>query len=103
MSRISVAEARKIILRKLKDMRKWGESHTHYKNMLNSIPKDQRGSKEVRKAIKELCAESKIIIKKTAQEHHVSLNPKLSQEINKEINIQKVYINIQKENIYKDE
>jgi len=103
MGRISIVAARNAILRQLKLMRKWGESHTHYKNMLGSIPKDQRGSKQVKKAVNELLSEGKIIIKKTTQEHHVSLNPKLSQEINKEIKIQKLYINIQKENIYKDE
>jgi len=103
MGKISVIAARNAILRQLKLMRKWGESHTHYKNMLGSIPKDQRGSKQVRKAVKELFSEGKIIIKKTTQEHHVSLNPKFSREIKKEINIQKLNINIQKENIYKDE
>ena len=71
--------------------------------MLAAFPKDQRGSREVKKAIKELLTEGKIIVKITPGEHHVSLNSHLSQEIKKEANIQILNINIQKENIYKDE
>jgi len=103
MGRISTTVARKRILRQLMNTRKWGESHTHHKNMLTAIPKDQRGSKNVKKAIKELLSEGKIITKKTTGEHHVALNPHLSKEIKKEVNIQIINIDIQKQKIYKDE
>lgn len=78
-------EARKAILTKLFNMNKWGGSHTHYKHMLGSLPKDVRGAKEVKKAVKDLIKEGKIIPKQTTQEPHVSLNPEKASEIKGEI------------------
>jgi len=103
MARVSVAVARKKILEYLMNMKKWGESHTSHKSMFAPFPKDQRGSREVKKAVKELLSEGKIIIKKTTGEYHVSLNHHLTDDIKKEVNIQILNINIQKENVYKGE
>ena len=78
-------EARKAILTKLFNMNKWGGAHTHYKHMLGSLPKDKRGAKEVKKAVKDLIKEGKILPKQTIQEPHVSLNPEKAKEIKDEI------------------
>lgn len=77
--------ARKTILRKLMNMRKWGGSHTHFKHMLGGLPKHLRGSKEVKKAIKDLIREQKLLTKQTLQEPHVSLNPAKAKEIKDEL------------------
>jgi hypothetical protein len=78
-------EARKAILVKLFNMNKWGGSHTHFKHMLGSLPKDVRGAKEVKKAIKDLIKEGKLLPKQTTQEPHVSLNPEKAKDIKEEI------------------
>ena len=73
-----------MLLRCLDDRNNWGASHTSFKRMLKKIPVHDRGSKEVKKAASNLIKERKIMLKKTMEEHHVSLNPRLLKEIRTE-------------------
>jgi len=78
--------ARRTILETLSKRRKWGASHTHYKHAFARFPRNEWGSKEVKQAFSDLVKEGKLVIKKTVEETHISLNPKLSREIQLEIN-----------------
>jgi len=78
------AAMRRILLRCLDNRNNWGASHTSFKRMLKKIPVHDRGSKEVKKATSDLIKEGKVILKKTVEEHHVSLNPRLMREIKAE-------------------
>ena len=77
-------DSRKNILQVLIGKNKWGGSHTHYKHMFSKIPKHQRGEKEVKTAADDLIREGRIMLKKTTEEEHVSLNPVYAQEIKQE-------------------
>ena len=76
---------RRMILECLQQRSKWGGSHTSTKNMLRKIPHHDWGSKEARQAASDLIKEGKIMIKKTVEDDHVSLNPRLVDEIRREI------------------
>ena len=86
MNELKYRFARQTILERLSKRRKWGNSHTHYKHALAGLPRDTGGSKEVKQAFSDLIKENKIMLKKTVEEAHISLNPKLSGEIKAEIN-----------------
>jgi hypothetical protein len=60
---------------------KWNESHTEEKNIFKSFPKHMRGTKEVKKAFKELCKKEFIIRYKKTGETHISLNIRKKREI----------------------
>jgi len=75
---------RQLILRSLDSRNKWGASHTAFKRMLKKIPRHDRGSKEAKQAVIDLIKEGKIILKKTLEEEHVSLNPRMIKEIKEE-------------------
>jgi len=75
------AEVRKRMLRRLANLGKWGGNHTHFKHLFQVVPKHERGLKEIKRAIKDLIKEEKIIAKPTNQEPHVSLNPNKREEI----------------------
>jgi|ETN01SMinimDraft_4_1059930.scaffolds.fasta_scaffold102140_2 hypothetical protein len=86
MNEFKYRVARQTILETLSRRRKWGGSHTHYKYAFARIPREEWGSKEVKQAFSDLVKEEKILLKKTVEEAHVSLNTKLSEEIKAEIN-----------------
>ncbi len=71
----------KRFLRKLLNLNIWGGRHTHLKNLQKSLPSHLRGSKEAKKAIKELLKREFIIIKPSTGEKHVSLNSHKQKEI----------------------
>ncbi len=75
---------RGLILRCLDSRGKWGGAHTSIKRMLAKISRDQRGSKEAKLAVCDLIKEGKIMIKKTLEDDHVSLNPRMLKEIREE-------------------
>lgn len=75
---------RQMILRCLDSRNKWGASHTSFERMLRKIPRNERGSKEAKNAFSDLVREGKILLKKSADELHVSLNPRLLAEIKAE-------------------
>jgi len=79
------SHARRMILQCLHSRDKWGGAHTSIKHILKKIPVHARGSKEVRKAASDLIKENKIILKKTTEDDHVSLNPRLLNEIREEL------------------
>jgi len=71
------------ILRKLMSLKppKWGNSHTEEKNLVKGLPSHLKGTKTVKKAIKELYQLEFLIKQKKTGEWHVSLNPKKKEEI----------------------
>lgn len=77
--------ARRMILQCLHSRDKWGGAHTSIKHILKKIPPHARGSKEVKKAAADLIKEGKILLKKTIEDDHVSLNPRLLREIREEL------------------
>ncbi|MFH1424238.1 MAG: hypothetical protein ABIG20_00990 [archaeon] len=76
---------RRIVLETLDRRGKWGGAHTSVVNMLKKIPRENRGSKETKRAIADLVKERKIMLKKTVEDDHVSLNPRFIKEIKEEI------------------
>jgi len=84
-------QARRTILQCLSLRDKWGGSHTSIKHLTKKIPPHIRGSKEVKRAAVDLIKEGKILIKKTVEDDHVSLNPRFLKEIKEELNSKKVY------------
>ena len=71
------------ILRKLMAMKppKWGHSHTEEKNLIKGLPSHLRGSKIVKRAIKELYKKEFLLKAKKTGEWHVSLNSQKKREI----------------------
>ena len=75
---------RQVILHNLDSRGKWGAAHTSFTRMLKKIPRHDRGVKETKKAVSDLIKEGKILLKRTLEEDHVSLNPRLTKEIKAE-------------------
>lgn len=71
----------KRFLRKLINLNIWGGRHTELKNLQKALPDHLRGSKESKKAIKELLDQDFISIKMSTGEYHVSLNSHKQKEI----------------------
>ena len=71
----------KRFLRKLLNLNIWGGRHTQLKNLQKALPSHLRGSKESKRAIKELVEREFVIIKPSTGEKHVSLNSHKQQEI----------------------
>ena len=68
-------------LRKLINLNIWGGRHTELKNLQKSLPSHLRGSKDAKKAIKELIKKEFLKIKPSTGEYHVSLNSHKQKEI----------------------
>lgn len=77
--------ARVTILCNLNTKDKWGGAHTHCKHAFAGLPRSDWGSKEVKRAFSDLVKEGKLMIKKTVEEMHISLNPRLVKEIMREV------------------
>ena len=71
----------KRFLRKLMNLNIWGGRHTELKNLQKALPAHLRGSKEMKKAIKELINLGFLLIKPSTGELHVSLNSHKAREI----------------------
>jgi hypothetical protein len=71
----------KRFLRKLINLNIWGGRHTELKNLQKSLPAHLRGTKEHKKAIKELIKKEFLNIKLSTGEKHVSLNSHKQKEI----------------------
>ncbi len=71
----------KRILRKLVNLNIWGGRHIEIKNLQKALPSHLRGTKEHKKAIKELINKSFLNIKPSTGEIHVSLNSHKQKEI----------------------
>jgi len=79
---MDLAEAiMKRFLRKLLNLNIWGGRHTELKNLQKALPSHLRGSKESKKAIKELLKKQFLNIKLSTGEKHVSLNSHKQKEI----------------------
>ena len=71
----------KRFLRKLLNLNIWGGRHTEIKNLQKALPSHLRGSKESKKAIKELINKGFLNIKPSTGEYHISLNNHKQKEI----------------------
>lgn len=71
----------KRFLRKLINLSIWGGRHTELKNLQKALSAHLRGSKEMKKAIKELINRGFLNIKLSTGEYHVSLNSHKQREI----------------------
>ena len=71
----------KRFLRKLINLNIWGGRHTELKNLQKCLPSHLRGSKESKKAMKELLQRQFFILKPSTGEKHVSLNSHKQKEI----------------------
>ena len=71
----------KRFLRKLVNLNIWGGRHTELRNLFRALPRHLRGSKESKKAIKELIRLGFLLVKKSTFEEHVSLNSHKQKEI----------------------
>ena len=71
----------KRFLRKLVNLNIWGGRHTEMKNLQKSLPDHLRGTKEHKRAIKELVDRGFLNIKPSTGELHVSLNSHKQKEI----------------------
>ena len=71
----------KRFLRKLVNLNIWGGRHTEIRNLQKSLPDYLRGTKEHKKAIKELINKEFLKIKPSSGELHVSLNSHKQKEI----------------------
>jgi len=71
----------KRFLRKLLNLNIWGGRHTELKNLQKALPSHLRGSRESKKAIKELLKKQFLNIKPSTGEKHVSLNSHKQKEI----------------------
>ena len=71
----------KRFLRKLVNLNIWGGRHTEIKNLPKALPSHLRGTKESKKAIKELINREFIKIKPSTGEIHISLNSHKQKEI----------------------
>jgi len=71
----------KRFLRKLINLNIWGGRHTELKNLQKAPPSHLRGTKEHKKAIKELLKKQFLNIKPSTGEKHISLNSNKQKEI----------------------
>lgn len=71
----------KRFLRKLVNLNIWGGRHTEIKNLQKSLPDHLKGTKEHKRAIKELINREFLNIKLSTGEFHVSLNSHKQKEI----------------------
>jgi hypothetical protein len=71
----------KRFLRKLVNLNIWGGRHTEIKNLQKALPDHLRGTKEHKKAIKELINLGFLNVKPSTGELHVSLNSHKQKEI----------------------
>ena len=71
----------KKILRKLINLNIWGGRNTEIKNLQKGLPAHIRGTKEYKKAIKELIKREFLNIKPSTGENHVGLNSHKQKEI----------------------
>ena len=71
----------KRFLRKLVNLNIWGGRHTEIKNLQKSLPDHLRGTKEHKKALKELINLGFLNTKMSTGEIHVSLNSHKQKEI----------------------
>ncbi len=71
----------KRFLRKLLNLNIWGGRHTELRNLRKALPSHLRGSKEAKKAMKELIKKGFLNIKPSTGEMHVSLNSHKQKEI----------------------
>ena len=71
----------KRFLRKLVNLNIWGGRHTEIKNLQKSLPDHLRGTKEHKRAIKELINRGFLNVKPSTGELHVSLNSHKQKEI----------------------
>ncbi|MBU4069945.1 MAG: hypothetical protein KJ646_03100 [Nanoarchaeota archaeon] len=71
----------KRFLRKLINLNIWGGRHTELKNLQKSLPSYLRGSKDSKKAVKDLLKKEFLNIKPSTGEKHVSLNSHKQKEI----------------------
>ncbi len=67
--------------RKLTNLSIWGGRHTEMKNLQKALPDHLRGTKEHKRAIKELINLGFLNVKPSAGELHVSLNTHKQKEI----------------------
>ena len=70
------------ILVRLKNMRKWGGSHSELKRVLKSLPDSCKEKRLIQKAVKNLVNLGFVGIYKKTGEDHISLNPRKVKEIN---------------------
>ncbi len=70
------------ILVRLKNMRKWGASHSELKMVLKSLPASCKDKKLIEKTVKNLVNLGFVTISKKTGEEHISLNPRQAKEIN---------------------
>ena len=71
----------KRFLRKLANLNIWGGRHTEMKNLQKALPDHLRGTKEHKKAIKELINRKFLNVKPSTGELHISLNSHKQKEI----------------------
>ena len=71
----------KRFLRKLVNLNIWGGRHTEIRNLQKSLPDHLRGTKEHKRAIKELINLGFLNVKPSTGEIHVSLNSHKQKEI----------------------
>ena len=71
----------KRFLRKLINLNIWGGRHTDLKNLQKALPDHLRGTKEHKKAIKELIKKKFMNVKPSTGELHVSLNSHMQKGI----------------------
>ncbi len=71
----------KRFLRKLVNLNIWGGRHTEIKNLQKSLPDHLRGTKEHKRALKELINKGFLNVKPSTGELHVSLNSHKQKEI----------------------
>lgn len=71
----------KRILRKLINLNIWGGRHTEIKNLQKCLPAHLRGTKEYKKAIKELIKAGFLKCKPSTGEIHIGLNSHKQKEI----------------------
>ena len=71
----------KRILRKLVNLNIWGGRHTEIKNLQKCLPSHLRGTREHKKAIKELIKLEFLNCKPSTGEIHVGLNSHKQKEI----------------------
>jgi|TARA_Y100000310_G_C20443686_1_gene697319 hypothetical protein len=76
---------KRIILEGLLTPPRWGSKHTEMRNIKKGFPSkissSNKGKKLIDKAIKELINEGFLLCKKSTQEFHISLNPRMKKEI----------------------
>ena len=76
---------KRVIIESLITPPRWGGKHTELRNIKKGFPSNvtssNKGKKLIDRAIKELINDGFLLCKKSTQELHVSLNPKMKKEI----------------------